>query len=964
MKRILINATQKEELRVALVDGQRLYDLDIENRTRVQKKANLYKGIVTRVEPSLEAAFINFGADRHGFLPLKEISSQYYAKPANVKGERTNPKELIPEGTELVVQVEKEERGNKGAALTTYISLAGRYLVLMPNNPKAGGISRRIEGDDRTEIREALRGLEIPDDMGLIVRTAGVGKDQQDLQWDLDYLLALWKSIQEASSKQAAPFLIYQESNVIIRTIRDYLRRDIGEVLIDTEDSYNEAITFIRQVMPQYENRIKLYQESLPLFNHYQIESQIESAFEREVKLPSGGSVVIDPTEALISIDINSSRATRGADIEETALNTNLEAADEIARQLRLRDMGGLVVIDFIDMTSNRNQREVENRMRDALEPDRARVQIGRISRFGLLEMSRQRLRPSLGETSAIVCPRCNGQGTIRDVESLSLSILRILQEEANKQKAKELTATVPLIVSSYLLNEKRGVLSDIETQSRTRIVIVPNPDLETPHYEITGLNQKAQSYDVDSVSNADVPVAASKTETPQQPAVQAPTVSGAPVRRSPPKKGLIASLIANLFGGSSEPEKPKPKSGRSQQNRGRGKPQNRQQRGQQANRSKPDSNTKSASSDTSKPQGRRPAQRKQVDAGRGARNEQDKKRQGQRPVKSQTNRPDDKPVGRQVADSSDEGANRKGAGSQRRQGNKRPRNTTPRTRGPRPAKVDSAAEVDGNIAQEVQSPTTVAKEPMEAVVNNEVKFEKPSNQQPKSQLTDSRRDAGKPEDKELSQSTPPPSQTVVSTGSETSGPDKQKTEIIDSAKEAPELPSETLENEAKQTQTIAAAPAVVESVQKTKSDAEASTPAQDSAPVKDQDEQKKSPPVDEPTEVSKPDTAFIATEQEPSAVVSDERFNAAVEEALVSETETKSGPVTESSVPVQPETKEQPEATEQTKVVEKTSAETVKVEEPEPAPAPPPTESGRAINDPREVKRRQMLEQQSQQSD
>jgi len=397
---MLINATQEEELRVALVDGQKLYDLDIEHRTRIQKKANIYKGRITRVEPSLEAAFVDFGAERHGFLPIKEISRQYYADGAD----KSKLKELIPEGTEVIVQVEKEERGNKGAALTTYISLAGRYLVLMPNNPKAGGISRRIEGDERSELRDALRSLTIPDGMGMIVRTAGVGKDEQELQWDLDYLLALWKSIQDASTEKSAPFLIYQESNVIIRTIRDYLRQDIGEVLFDTTESYEEAITFIKQVMPQYESSIKLYDDKLPLFNRYQIESQIESAFEREVKLPSGGSVVIDPTEALISIDINSSRATRGADIEETALNTNLEAADEVARQLRLRDMGGLVVIDFIDMSSNSNQRKVENRMRDALEPDRARVQVGRISRFGLLEMSRQRLRPSLGETSAIVC--------------------------------------------------------------------------------------------------------------------------------------------------------------------------------------------------------------------------------------------------------------------------------------------------------------------------------------------------------------------------------------------------------------------------------------------------------------------------------------------------------------------------------------------------------------------------------
>ncbi|MEX2335610.1 MAG: Rne/Rng family ribonuclease, partial [Pseudohongiella sp.] len=439
MKRMLINATQEEELRVALVDGQKLYDLDIENRTRVQKKASIFKGRITRVEPSLEAAFVDFGAERHGFLPLKEIAPSYFRKGTD--GGRVNIKEAVAEGTEVIVQVEKEERGNKGAALTTYISLAGRYLVLMPNNPRAGGISRRIEGDERSEIREAINGLNIPDGMGIILRTAGVGKQQEELQWDLDYLLSLWQSITEAAEKKSAPFLIYQESNVIIRTIRDHLRQDIGEVLFDTQESFNEAMDFVRQVMPHYESRIKLYQEPLPLFNRFQIEAQIESAFQREVKLPSGGSIVIDPTEALISIDINSSRATRGSDIEETALNTNLEAADEIARQLRLRDMGGLVVIDFIDMSAAKNQKEVENRMRDALEADRARVQVGRISRFGLLEMSRQRLRPSLEETSAVVCPRCNGQGAIRDVKSLCLSILRILQEEANKKKSAEIHA-------------------------------------------------------------------------------------------------------------------------------------------------------------------------------------------------------------------------------------------------------------------------------------------------------------------------------------------------------------------------------------------------------------------------------------------------------------------------------------------------------------------------------------------
>ncbi|KHJ51758.1 ribonuclease E [Vreelandella venusta] len=485
MKRMLINATQPEELRVALVDGQRLYDLDIESGAREQKKANIYRGKITRVEPSLEAAFVDFGAERHGFLPLKEISREYFIK--DVSG-RPNIKEVLKEGQEVIVQVDKEERGNKGAALTTFISLAGRFLVLMPNNPRAGGISRRIEGDDRSQLKDAMGQLTVPDKMGLIVRTAGIGRSSEELQWDLDYLVQVWESITTESAKRPAPFLIYRESNVIIRAMRDYLRQDIGEVLIDSPDIHAEALAFIRQVMPSYQQKIKLYADEVPLFSRFQIESQIETAYQREVKLPSGGSIVIDHTEALVSIDINSARATRGSDIEETALQTNTEAADEIARQLRLRDIGGLVVIDFIDMGPARNQREVENRMRDALKLDRARVQIGRISRFGLMEMSRQRLRPSLGETSGVVCPRCNGQGTIRDVRSLSLSIMRLIEEEAMKERSAQIRAILPVPVATYLLNEKRSVLADIESRQGVRVVILPSPDMDTPHYDVQRL--------------------------------------------------------------------------------------------------------------------------------------------------------------------------------------------------------------------------------------------------------------------------------------------------------------------------------------------------------------------------------------------------------------------------------------------------------------------------------------------
>ncbi|WP_257797756.1 ribonuclease E [Aggregatibacter actinomycetemcomitans] len=484
MKRMLINATQKEELRVALVDGQRLFDLDIESLGHEQKKANIYKGKITRVEPSLEAAFVDYGAERHGFLPLKEIAREYFPADYVYQG-RPNIRDIISEGQEVIVQVNKEERGNKGAALTTFVSLAGSYLVIMPNNPRAGGISRRIEGDERLELKDALSSLDVPEGVGLIVRTAGVGKSPEELQWDLKVLLHHWEAIKQASQSRPTPFLIHQESDVIVRAIRDYLRRDIGEILIDSLQVYEKAKAHIKLVRPDFINRVKLYQGEVPLFSHYQIESQIESAFQREVRLPSGGSIVIDVTEALTAIDINSARSTRGGDIEETALNTNLEAADEIARQLRLRDLGGLIVIDFIDMTPVRHQREVENRIRDAVRQDRARIQISRISRFGLLEMSRQRLSPSLGESSHHVCPRCQGTGKIRDNESLSLSILRLLEEEALKENTKQVHTIVPVQIASYLLNEKRKAIHSIEKRHNVDILVVPNEAMETPHFSV-----------------------------------------------------------------------------------------------------------------------------------------------------------------------------------------------------------------------------------------------------------------------------------------------------------------------------------------------------------------------------------------------------------------------------------------------------------------------------------------------
>ncbi|KGJ90058.1 ribonuclease E [Colwellia psychrerythraea] len=484
MKRMLINATQSEELRVALVDGQKLYDLDIESPGHEQKKSNIYKAKITRIEPSLEAAFVDYGADRHGFLPMKEIAREYFPKGYTFQG-RPNIKEVLHEGQEVIVQIDKEERGQKGAALTTFISLAGSYLVLMPNNPRAGGISRRIEGDERTELKASLSKLNLPKGMGLIVRTAGVGKDYEELKWDLSVLLHHWQAISDAGNSRPAPFLIHQETNLILRAIRDYLRRDIGEVLIDRPKTFESVKKHIEVVRPDFLNKIKLYNSDVPLFTHYQIETQIETAFQREVRLPSGGSIVIDPTEAMTSIDINSARATKGSDIEETAFNTNLEAAEEIARQLRLRDLGGLVVIDFIDMTPVRHQREVENRMRDSVHQDRARIQLGKISRFGLLEMSRQRLRPSIGETSQGVCPRCNGTGHVRGVESLALSILRLMEEEAIKENTLHVQAQVPVPVATYLLNEKRRSVMHVEKHHNVRVLIIPNPHMDTPQYEV-----------------------------------------------------------------------------------------------------------------------------------------------------------------------------------------------------------------------------------------------------------------------------------------------------------------------------------------------------------------------------------------------------------------------------------------------------------------------------------------------
>lgn len=691
MKRMLINTTQPEELRVALVDGQRLYDLDIEVPSKGQKKSNVYKGKITRIEPSLEAAFVDYGGNRHGFLPLKEIARSYFSSEAREGGGRPSIKDALKEGQELVVQVEKEERGNKGAALTTFISLAGRYLVLMPNNPRAGGVSRRIQGEERSELRDAMSTLAIPEGMGLIVRTAGVGRSAEDLQWDLDYLTQLWDAMEKATRERSAPFLVYQESNVIIRALRDYLRKDIAEILVDSPEVYDKARAFMQQVMPHNLDKLKLYQDHTPLFSRYQIESQIESALQREVRLPSGGAIVIDHTEALLSIDINSARATKGSDIEETALNTNLEAADEIGRQLRIRDLGGLIVIDFIDMQQSRNLRTVENRLHEAMKMDRARVQIGRISRFGLLEMSRQRLRPSLGESSHIVCPRCTGQGTIRDVKSLSLSILRIVEEEAMKDNTVRVMARVPVEVGTYLLNEKRELLLELESRHHVSVLLIPTPALETPNYDIQrirsdemhGIHAEPSYQMVNQPANEET---ADRIITPQtraeEPAVKAgPPSSPAPVKarqaeKAIKKPGLLRRIFASLFGVGKKPSKPgKPSSG-----------SHRSQRNQQSRSRRPSERKR-------QPQSRR--------RGSGSNRSVTGKEQ-QRPESSQ-NRPP--AASTQQSQQSSEQSQEKRPGARRGRRGGRRRNTGQRHNNPNPSTQQAAH--SGNENKSDQPPNT-----------------------------------------------------------------------------------------------------------------------------------------------------------------------------------------------------------------------------------------------------------------
>ncbi len=729
MKRMLINATHTEELRVALVDGQKLNDLDIESRAREQKKANIYQARITRVEPSLEAAFVDFGANRHGFLPLKEISREYFQiPPSKIKG-RVNIKDVVRDGLEITVQVDKEERGNKGAALTTFYSLAGRYLVLMPNNPRAGGISKRIDGEERDELKDALSKLEIPQNMGVIVRTAGLGRGAQELQWDLNYLLQLNDAIVKATKEKKAPFLIYQESDVITRAVRDNLRDDIGEILIDTDEAYQQACEFVEQVMPQYRSRIKQYSSDVPLFNRYQIEGQIETAFQRQVHLPSGGSLVIDPTEALVSVDINSARATRGADIEETALNTNLEAADEVCRQLRLRDIGGLIVIDFIDMSSQKNQRAVENRMRDALQVDRARVQVGRISRFGLLEMSRQRLRASLGETSGIVCPRCEGLGTIRDVESSSLALIRIVEEEALKETSSEIRAFLPIAVSSFLLNEKRNVLSEIEQRNDVRIVVVPDPEMQTPHYRV----DRIRSADAEeSTASYEITSSVEEPAAPPQPNKPGPTPEAAVKTVTPPalppslskdepkpkakaeaKPGLF-TRIARMF--TAEPELPAAPETPAKPARDRGEPRRRQSGGRNRRRS---GNQRDSGQRSERSQGGGQSRNADSRQSRGARGDNrpnaDAKRNEGSKQRSDTNQSAE---GRQQSSGrqQSEGRQRSGRGGTDDKRNQGQRERGQQRRRSRTQPADTVAEQQQSRETETTEPSVTPPQPTQAV--------------------------------------------------------------------------------------------------------------------------------------------------------------------------------------------------------------------------------------------------------
>ena len=679
MKRMLINATQQEELRMAMVDGQRLYDLNIELAASERKKANIYKGKITRIEPSLEAAFVDFGAERHGFLPLKEISSEYFVKPAE-SGGKPNIKDVLREGQDIVVQIDKEERGNKGAALTTFVSLAGRFIVLKPNKERSGGVSRRIVGSDRDLARKSLNDIEVPKGMSVILRTAGIDRNPEELAWDLENLLTIWTAILNVVLERKSPFLIYRESNAVVRALRDYLAADIGEILIDDEKTFKEACEFVEQVMPHNLKKLKHYTEPVPLFTRFQIESQIESAFTHSVNLPSGGSIVIDHTEALVSIDINSARATKGGDIEATALNTNLEAADEIARQLRIRDLGGLIVIDFIDMGPQKNQREVENRLREAVRQDRARVQIGKISRFGLLEMSRQRLRPSLGESSYLTCPRCSGIGTIRSVESLALAILRLIGEEARKERTAKVIAQLPVEVATFLLNEKRDWVQNLESRNEMQVVLVANPALETPHYDVRRVRDDQTELPENTGPSYELADADAEPETPQEIlarkqiepaaiAVMKPSTPAPKRKKESKAKGLLAT-IASFFTSEEEPDR---KQSQSRRRKSSGSDSRTRGGGQRGRRRSDSSRKQEQRGDTRKKTSRKKASKKKVTKKKAAKKQTARKKAA--PKQSEAQQSDQKQAQDQQQSEARQPARsrRSRGGRRRRRGGERP---------------------------------------------------------------------------------------------------------------------------------------------------------------------------------------------------------------------------------------------------------------------------------------------------
>jgi ribonuclease E len=749
MKRMLFNATQAEELRVAIVDGQRLVDLDIESAAKEQKKSNIYKAVITRIEPSLEAAFVDYGAERHGFLPFKEISRIYFQP--GVEANRATIKEALREGQELIVQVDKDERGNKGAALTTFVSLAGRYLVLMPNNPRGGGVSRRVEGDERAELRDVMDQLQVPQGMSLIARTAAIGRSAEELQWDLNYLMQLWKAIEGAANQQKGAFLIYQEGSLVIRAIRDYFQPDIGEILIDTDDVYEQARQFMAHVMPATVNRIKRYRDDVPLFSRFQIEHQIESAYSRQVNLPSGGAIVIDHTEALVSVDVNSGRSTRGADIEETAFKTNLEAAEEVARQLRLRDLGGLIIIDFIDMENQRNQREVENRMRDGLRLDRARVQTGKISRFGLMELSRQRLRPALAETSYIPCPRCSGTGHIRSAESAALHILRILEEEAMKDNTAAVHTQVPVDVATFLLNEKRQDIQAIELRHKVSVLLIPNIHLETPQHSIVRLrhdelNQddlQQPSYkmvDVPSEENNKQAAAAHETRaprqeaaikgiTPSQPAPIVPEKTKEPEEKA--EKGFFAKILS-WFRKEPEPvaaPKPerKPRSNSQRDGRRGGRSNNRRDEEREGREPRPNREPKEArptqGQGPAREENQKPREPKEAREPRRQREPRPEKKESQSPVVAEvkevlpeTNGAEDKAPS---AEGGNGGARRRGRRGGRRERGERTENQvgTQSTEVAESTEMIVAAGAIGADAVATENPVAESQTPIESAV-------------------------------------------------------------------------------------------------------------------------------------------------------------------------------------------------------------------------------------------------------